>query len=183
MKKLMYYAVSMALTLFCFSNTYAQESEKQTKDAERKESTKNAERKQSERNAERKELERNKSKSVIINNGSDIFRYGKDQKKRSELSLFKKFEGETLSTTKTFDVETPSTSISLFGSVEAGKITIKFILPDGKDYKEFEIDPASDVSWSAQLDETEKEKYLGKWTIQVKIDKVKGYYKLQISTK
>lgn len=103
-----------------------------------------------------------------------------DQSQRSELTLMKKFEGESVNTTKTFDVEKSFIAISLYGTAESGKLSIKLLTPDGKEFKNFEIDPASDVSWNVKLDANKDDKYVGKWTIQVTVEKAKGFYSLRI---
>ena len=100
--------------------------------------------------------------------------------------MSKKFTGESLESTKTFDVDTDATSmdINLSGSTKSGKITIKLIKPDGKDLKTLDIDPASDVRWMKKFDLTDKSKnFTGKWKLVISTEKADGTYRLYVHTR
>ena len=106
-------------------------------------------------------------------------------KEMSELVLSKKFNGESLETSKIFNVEANASimDISISGWTKSGKIFIKLIMPDGKDMKTLEIDPASDVRWSKNFELTGKSgSYSGEWKLIINTEKADGSYRLNIST-
>jgi len=103
----------------------------------------------------------------------------------SELVLSKKFTGESLETSKIFNVEANASflEIILSGSTKSGRIFIKLVMPDGKDLKIIDIDSASDVRWSKSFDLTDKSaKYSGEWKLIINTEKADGSYRLHIST-
>ncbi len=109
-----------------------------------------------------------------------------ETKESSDLILSKSFTGESIESTKTFDVETSASllDINLSGSTRSGKISIKFVMPDGKDLKTIEIDPASDVRWTKKFDLTDKSKnYTGKWKLIITTNKAEGTYRLYIHSR
>jgi hypothetical protein len=109
-----------------------------------------------------------------------------DKKTSSELVLSKKFTGESIESSKIFDVESNASSldINLSGSTKSGKIIIRLIMPDGKDLKTLEIDPASDVRWMKRFDLTDKSRNLtGQWKLIINTEKADGSYRLFVSTR
>jgi hypothetical protein len=125
---------------------------------------------------------------VIPHTGEKVFvktlhKHKKDE--MSELMLSKKFTGESLETSKVFNIDAGASSmeIMLSGSTKSGKIAIRLIMPNGDDLKVIEIDEASDVRWSKTFDLTNKsETYSGKWKLIINTERAEGSYRLQIST-
>jgi hypothetical protein len=187
MRKLFYYAVSIALMALFVSNIEAQDSLARKKPGGAKgkpprefKSAKGI------HQGEGMMLPREFAFAKGIHPGEGMLPPGFDKgpaMQRSELRLSKRFEGESINSTKTFDVESAEMTISLSGSVESGKIIVKFSLPNGKEYKDFEIDPTSNVNWFVRVDTTSNIPFGGKWTIQVKTEKAVGYYNLRLSTR
>ena len=107
------------------------------------------------------------------------------KKEMSELVLSKRFTGESLETSKIFNVEANASflEIILSGSTKSGRIFIKLVMPDGKDLKIIDIDSASDVRWSKSFDLTGKSgSYSGEWKLIINTEKADGSYRLHIST-
>ena len=106
-------------------------------------------------------------------------------KEMSELVLSKKFTGESLETSKIFNVEANASfmEIIISGKTNSGRIFIKLVMPDGKDLKIIDIDSASDVRWSKSFDLTGKSgSYSGEWKLIINTEKADGSYRLHIST-
>ena len=124
---------------------------------------------------------------VIPNTGQKIMVHPfKEKQALSELVLSKKFTGESIESSKIFDVETNASTldINLSGSTKSGRIFIKLIMPDGKDHKILEIDPASDLRWMKRFDRTDKtQNFTGQWKLIINTEKADGSYRLHISTR
>jgi hypothetical protein len=125
-------------------------------------------------------------KIVIPHPGEQVFvKTFNKNKEMSELVLSKNFTGESLETSKVFNVETNASflEITLSGSTKSGRIFIKLVMPNGKDLKIIEIDSASDVRWSRSIDLTDKSgNYSGEWKLIINTEKADGSYRLHIST-
>jgi hypothetical protein len=104
----------------------------------------------------------------------------------SELKLTKKFEGESVESTKKFPVPANYSmlKLKLYGTAEKGKITITLIKPNGDKLKTVEIDATSDVSYEQTLDLKKNPAELtGDWQLKIQTDKAEGFYSLVIYTK
>lgn len=102
----------------------------------------------------------------------------------SQLSLSKAFDGESVESSKNFEVQEgiKHISLSLSGNVKEGVIEIEMIKPNGKKYMEFKIDNTSDVQWRQTIVISEEEKELrGTWKINIKTSKAKGVYNFRFS--
>ncbi len=123
---------------------------------------------------------------VLPHTGEKVF--VKTMHKREEISelvLSKRFTGETLETSKVFNVEANASSmeIILSGSTKSGRIFIKLVKPDGKDLKVIDIDSASDVRWSKSFNlKDEPGSYSGEWKLIINTERAEGSYRLHIST-
>ncbi len=123
---------------------------------------------------------------VIPHTGEKVFvKTFNKREEMSELVLSKKFTGESLETSKVFNVEANASSMEIIisGSTKSGRIFIKLIKPDGKDLKIIDIDSASDVRWSKSFNlKDEQESYSGEWKLIINTEKADGSYRLHIST-
>lgn len=123
---------------------------------------------------------------VIPQTGEKVFvKTFNKREEMSELVLSKKFTGESLETSKIFNVEANASfmEIILSGSTKSGRIFIKLIKPDGKDLKIIDIDSASDVRWSKSFNlKDEPGSYSGEWKLIINTEKADGSYRLHVST-
>lgn len=123
---------------------------------------------------------------VIPHTGEKVFvKTFNKREEMSELVLSKKFTGESLETSKIFNVEANASfmEIILSGSTKSGRIFIKLIKPDGKDLKIIDIDSASDVRWSKSFNlKDEPGSYSGEWKLIINTEKADGSYRLHVST-
>lgn len=97
--------------------------------------------------------------------------------------LMKSFNGETLETTKNFQVSGGYSllRIAVFGTVKSGKISLTFTRPDGVLFKTIEIDAASDVRYQQSFDMTKNpEGIIGNWNLKVQTEGAEGSYNVQI---
>lgn len=106
----------------------------------------------------------------------------------SELTLMKNFKGESVETTKKFNVNANHNILkfNLDGTVKSGTITITLIKPDGSKLKTVEIDASSDVSYDQSWGLKSKNlpaELTGDWQIKIQTDKADGFYRLRIYTK
>jgi putative methionine-R-sulfoxide reductase with GAF domain len=123
---------------------------------------------------------------VIPHTGEKVFvKTFNKREEMSELVLSKNFTGESLETSKIFNVEANASfmEIILSGSTKSGRIFIKLIKPDGKDLKIIDIDSASDVRWSKSFNlKDEPGSYSGEWKLIINTEKADGSYRLHVST-
>jgi putative methionine-R-sulfoxide reductase with GAF domain len=123
---------------------------------------------------------------VIPHTGEKVFvKTFNKREEMSELVLSKNFTGESLETSKIFNVEANASfmEIILSGSTKSGRIFIKLIKPDGKDLKIIDIDSASDVRWSRSFNlKDEPGSYSGEWKLIINTEKADGSYRLHLST-
>ncbi|MBN2215596.1 MAG: hypothetical protein JW723_15295 [Bacteroidales bacterium] len=123
---------------------------------------------------------------VIPHTGEKVFvKTFNKREEMSELVLSKKFTGESLETSKVFNVEANASfmEIILSGATKSGRIFIKLVKPDGKDLKIIDIDSASDVRWSKSFNlKDEPGSYSGEWKLIINTEKADGSYRLHIST-
>lgn len=105
--------------------------------------------------------------------------------KSSTLRLSKHFDGETIKSSRTFQVDDSikKIKIELAGECEDGDIKVVILLPNGEILKEVLIDPSADLQWSHILIlKEEKSKYVGSWKLKIESDDAEGKYSLVIST-
>jgi hypothetical protein len=104
----------------------------------------------------------------------------------AQLTLRNNFQGNTDSTTGTFDVEqgTRQFRCMINGKVRSGTISIRVFYPGGKTFKDLTINSSAEINFqqSLTIKEGEEGKYLGSWKYEIKADKAEGNYMLQIST-
>ncbi len=124
--------------------------------------------------------------SYVIHSGDGGYTFFTNQgKSSSQLRLTKRFEGESASNEGTFEVDETVHNINftLNGKVRDGEIRVKLLLPDGKAFKDMQIDNSADIQYSQMIRIAENEKkYYGKWTYKIEAVKADGTYSLQIST-
>ncbi len=126
------------------------------------------------------------SGGTYVVSGGDGFVFDiSDGSQSSQLSLSKRFDGESVENEGTFEVDdqVSQISINLGGAVKEGKITLKIKLPNKEDLKEMTIDNTADVQFNQMIRITgEDSKYTGKWTYEIKAVKAVGNYRLTIHT-
>jgi len=100
------------------------------------------------------------------------------------LSLMKSFKGETTTKATSFTVDDDQRKIRfrVSGRCEEGNITVSFILPSGKSFTKIQIDSSADIEWSQSLSIDEGSIYKGQWKVQIKAEKAKGMYQVNIKT-
>jgi len=104
----------------------------------------------------------------------------------SEVTLSKKFNGESVETTKKFPVGTSYNllTLELWSNVKSGTITLTIIKPNGTKMKSIEIDATSDVHYSQRFDLKKNPTELtGDWQIKIQTDKAEGFYRFIINTR
>ncbi len=118
--------------------------------------------------------------------GDNYFMVSSSGSSSSQLSLSKKFDGDSNENEGSFDVDdnVRHISLSFSGSVEEGAIEIVIILPDGDELKDITIDTSADITFTQTIKIAEDEdKYYGEWTYSVEADEAIGYYRLSINTR
>jgi len=121
----------------------------------------------------------------------------------TELSLSKNYEKETNATKNASYIVADGSykmTLNASGYVKSGKIIITIKLPSGEEYNKIELDNSADLKWAQSIslakrgigipgggvilnkENKEYEKYIGKWAIEIKAEKVVGYYKFKISS-
>ena len=104
--------------------------------------------------------------------------------KSTSLTLKKSFKSESITKKSVFEVEEEQDKIrfSVSGSCRSGKILITIVYPSGDLFKYIEIDPSADIRWSQSIKLTDKkDKYIGKWIIEIKAEEAEGGYTFMIS--
>jgi hypothetical protein len=113
-----------------------------------------------------------------------IHSYGQDS--QTQLTLRNSFNGETLSSDGEFEVDESTRKIRLSanGKVRHGEIHIKVLYPNGKVFKDLNINSSAQITFSQSLTvkEEEKNKYVGTWKYEIKTKTAEGSYMLSIMT-
>jgi len=126
-----------------------------------------------------------KGGTYVVSSGDGFSFVGDRSSQSSQLSLSKRFDGETTENEGTYEVEegVRHISLSLSGSVKEGKIIISVKLPDGELFKKMTIDNSADIQFSQMISTNKDEtKYSGKWTYEIEAVKAVGSYRLTIQT-
>ncbi|MFO7668107.1 MAG: hypothetical protein R6W31_00465 [Bacteroidales bacterium] len=109
-----------------------------------------------------------------------------DQGNQSQITLRNTFKGGSDHASGAFEVDetTQNFRCMIRGKVSSGEIRIKLIYPDGKIFKEQNINPSAEVTFtqSVIIQDSSSKKYFGSWTYEIKADEAQGDYMLQIST-
>ena len=104
----------------------------------------------------------------------------------SEITFAKSFNGQSLESTKKFNVGSHYSMLKmqLSGRVNSGSITLTLTTPAGIKFKTIEIDATSDVTYEQELNLSEgREDWVGDWQLQIKTEKADGSYRLNIYTR
>ncbi len=108
------------------------------------------------------------------------------QENQSQLTLRKSFRETTSTARGEFDVESGIRHFRcmISGSVRSGEIFIGIEYPDGKTFKELEINASADINFSQSVSvkEEDEEKYTGSWSYEIKAEDAEGNYMVQIMT-
>ena len=126
------------------------------------------------------------SQSETTVKSGDINGFSFQENEVSEVTLSKKFSGESVETTKRFPVGTSYNilTLELWSNVKSGTITLTIIKPNGTKMKSIEIDATSDVHYSQRFDLKKNPTELtGDWQIKIQTDKAKGFYRFIINTR
>ena len=114
------------------------------------------------------------------------FIYSGGQENQSQLTLRNSFNGETISSSGDFEVDQTTSHIRLTinGKVRHGEISIRILLPGGKEFKDLTINSSAEIAFSQSLTikDEEKKKYVGAWKYEVKTKTAEGNYSLSIMT-
>jgi len=114
------------------------------------------------------------------------FIYSGGQENQSQLTLRNSFNGETVSSSGDFEVDQSTSHIRLTinGKVRHGEISIRILLPGGKEFKDLTINSSAEIAFSQSLTikDEEKKKYVGAWKYEVKTKTAEGNYSLSIMT-
>jgi hypothetical protein len=118
---------------------------------------------------------------------SSFYFVSEDQENQSQLTVRNTFDGNSSSSSGTFDVDESASHIRfrMNGKVRYGEIIIKVSYPNGKVFKELSMTSPTDISFtqSITIKEEEKKKYVGSWQYEVSADKAEGSYSLSFSTR
>lgn len=105
--------------------------------------------------------------------------------RNSRLMLSKKYSGQTVEKTGTFQIEESITQLrlSVHGNVVSGSISVSLVLPDGKPFKQVTIDETANVYWSETINIKESVKrYYGDWKYTISTKSADGQYSLSINS-
>lgn len=112
-----------------------------------------------------------------------------DFSQNSTLNFRKEFdEKKTLSRSYDMEFEKDQKILDIRISAEAeeGKIQIVLVQPNGKNYKELELEGRESLTWNHSIKDFDKEdnvEYSGKWEVKVSIQNAIGYYNVRMTVK
>ena len=99
-----------------------------------------------------------------------IHSYG--QESQTQLTLRNSFNGESVSSEGEFEVDegTRKIRLSANGKVRHGEIHIKVLYPNGKVFKDLNINSSAQITFNQSLTvkEEEQKNYVGTWKYQIK---------------
>lgn len=105
---------------------------------------------------------------------------------QTQLTLRNSFSGGSDTSNGSFDVDegVRRFKCNINGKVRSGRITVNITYPDGKVFKELEINSSAEISFSQTMTvkEEKADKFVGTWKYEVKAEKAEGNYVLMIST-
>ncbi len=127
------------------------------------------------------------SPTMVWSSGdSPYFISSGDQGNQSQITLRNTFKGGSDGSSGKFDVDetTRNFRVMIRGKVSAGEIQVKLLYPDGKVFKEQNINSSAEVTFTQSIiiKDSSTKKYFGSWTYDIKADKAQGDYTLSIST-
>ena len=92
----------------------------------------------------------------------------------------------TFSRDYSFDVEKTAKSvvIAVMSDCKAGDISIKIIMPNGKNYSDIVIDESGNLNWrkSFAISDTENKDKTGEWKFQISSTKATGFFKISLQS-
>lgn len=113
-----------------------------------------------------------------------IHSYG--QESQTQLTLRNSFNGESVSSEGEFEVDegTRKIRLSANGKVRHGEIHIKVLYPNGKVFKDLNINSSAQITFNQSLTikEEDQKNYVGTWKYQIKTKTAEGSYMLSIMT-
>ena len=124
--------------------------------------------------------------TMSYSTGEGVYIMSNSGSSSSQLSLSKKFDGQSSDNDGNFDVDESvrHISLSLSGSVTKGAIYITITLPDGDELKDISIDTSADIQFTQTIKISEEEnRYFGQWEYAVESDDAVGHYRLSIQTR
>jgi hypothetical protein len=102
----------------------------------------------------------------------------------NNLVIDKELDGETSSADFIYEVKSGSDgmSVSVNGTMDAGKVKVTIKRPDGELFNQYDISPLANVKWRQNLSfgDMEESQYVGKWTVTVEAENAKGSYDVQL---
>jgi hypothetical protein len=124
--------------------------------------------------------------TMSYSTGDGVFIMSSSGSSSSQLSLSKKFDGQSSDNDGNFDVDESvrHISLSLSGSVTEGAIYITITLPDGDELKDISIDTSADIQFTQSIKiSADEDRYYGQWEYAVESDEAVGHYRLSIQTR
>lgn len=105
----------------------------------------------------------------------------------NHLSINAKLDAESVDKNYDFTVsdEASFLEIKAAGSLKEGKVSIRILTPDKKEYHKMELSQAADVNWNQRIDLAgeDKQNLKGKWTVEVKGSGASGLYQIHLRSK
>ena len=74
--------------------------------------------------------------------------------------------------------------MSVMGDCKTGEISIKIVMPDGKNYSDILIDESGNLNWrkSFKISETENQDKTGEWKFKIESEKATGFFRISLQT-